>query len=206
MGAERHAQVTRTASKAERISGEPVDGDRRLIKRYANRKLYDTRDSRYVTLQQIASLVREGEDVCIIDNTSKEDLTTVTLAQIIYEEEKNADDGHASSVGTLRSMIQESRARLMETLRVGPMGKLLDPPPEGSLLPHLKSPKEVLDELHRMADEQVKALVAMAVGHVRELQEEVRRLQVRIEDLEERIVSAGRRRRESERPPPPDTD
>ena len=52
----------------------------RLIKRYANRKLYDTRDSRYVTLQQIAELVRDGEDVKIIDNKSKEDLTNVTLA------------------------------------------------------------------------------------------------------------------------------
>ena len=60
----------------------------RMIKRYANRKLYDTQASRYVTLDQIAELVRAGEDVRVIDNTSKEDLTSVTLAQIIFEEEK----------------------------------------------------------------------------------------------------------------------
>jgi polyhydroxyalkanoate synthesis repressor PhaR len=59
-----------------------------MIKRYANRKLYDTQASRYVTLDQIADLVRAGEDVRVIDNTSKEDLTSVTLAQIIFEEEK----------------------------------------------------------------------------------------------------------------------
>src|SRR5215468_4733931 len=60
----------------------------RVIKRYANRKLYDTQRSRYVTLDQIAEMIRGGEDVKIVDNNSKEDLTTVTLAQIIFEEEK----------------------------------------------------------------------------------------------------------------------
>ena len=61
---------------------------RRVIKRYSNRKLYDTKDSRYVTLLQIAEMVRGGEEVQIIDNNTKEDLTEVTLAQIIYEEKK----------------------------------------------------------------------------------------------------------------------
>ena len=59
-----------------------------MIKRYANRKLYDTQHSRYVTLEQISEMIREGDDVKIIDNKSKEDLTSVTLAQIIFEEEK----------------------------------------------------------------------------------------------------------------------
>ena len=60
----------------------------RVIKRYANRKLYDTQHSRYVTLDQIAEMIRGGDDVKIIDNKTKEDLTSVTLAQIIFEEEK----------------------------------------------------------------------------------------------------------------------
>ncbi len=60
----------------------------RIIKRYANRKLYDTQHSRYVTLDQISEMIRDGDDVKIIDNKSKEDLTSVTLAQIIFEEEK----------------------------------------------------------------------------------------------------------------------
>ena len=62
--------------------------DGRVIKRYANRKLYDTQHSRYVTLDQIAEMIRGGDDVKIIDNKTKEDLTSVTLAQIIFEEEK----------------------------------------------------------------------------------------------------------------------
>ena len=60
----------------------------RIIKRYANRKLYDTQHSRYVTLDQISEMIRHGDEVKIIDNKSKEDLTSVTLAQIIFEEEK----------------------------------------------------------------------------------------------------------------------
>lgn len=103
----------------------------RVIKRYANRKLYDTRDSRYVTLQQIAEYVRGGEEVSIIDNTTKEDLTNVTLAQIVYEEErKNGPGGDvgrrgAPTVGTLRGLIQQSGERLMSTLRDMPVGKLI---------------------------------------------------------------------------------
>src|SRR5262249_45404517 len=58
------------------------------IKRYTNRKLYDTVESRYVTLDEIAEMVKLGAEVKIIDNRSKEDLTSVTLAQIIFEEEK----------------------------------------------------------------------------------------------------------------------
>ena len=60
----------------------------RLIKRYANRKLYDTRASHYVTLDQIAEMIQKGEEVKVVDNNSKDDLTSVTLAQIIFEKEK----------------------------------------------------------------------------------------------------------------------
>src|SRR4029079_10779823 len=62
--------------------------DTRIIKRYANRKLYDTEHSRYVTLDQISEMIRNGDDVKIVDNKTKEDLTSVTLAQIIFAEEK----------------------------------------------------------------------------------------------------------------------
>ena len=62
---------------------------RRVIKRYSNRKLYDTKDSRYVTLQQIGEMVRAGEEVQIIDNATKEDKTEVTLALIISEDLKS---------------------------------------------------------------------------------------------------------------------
>ena len=60
----------------------------RTIKRYSNRKLYDTHDSYYVTLQQIAALIRNGDEIRVIDKTTQQDLTAATMAQIIFEEEK----------------------------------------------------------------------------------------------------------------------
>lgn len=66
----------------------PASREPKVIKRYTNRKLYDTVESRYVTLDEIAEMVKVGVEVRIVDNKSKEDLTSVTLAQIIFEEEK----------------------------------------------------------------------------------------------------------------------
>ncbi len=62
----------------------------RIIRRYSNRKLYDTQDSHYVTLTKVAELVRNGEDIQVIDHVGKRDLTTSTMAQIIFEEEKRS--------------------------------------------------------------------------------------------------------------------
>ena len=76
----------------------------KLIKRYSNRKLYDTERSCYVTLDEIAVMVRQGEEVSIIDNRTGEDLTTVTLAQIVFEEEKR--DRRMLPIQTLRMIIQ----------------------------------------------------------------------------------------------------
>lgn len=59
-----------------------------IIKRYQNRKLYDTENSTYVTLDDISQIIRRGDDVRVIDNKTREDLTSVTLTQIIFEEEK----------------------------------------------------------------------------------------------------------------------
>lgn len=58
----------------------------RLIKRYGSRKLYDTEESRYVLLEDVAAWIRHGQDVRVIDNTSAEDVTAQTLTQIISEE------------------------------------------------------------------------------------------------------------------------
>lgn len=98
-------------------------GTRRVIKRYSNRKLYDTRDSRYVTLLQIAEMVRRGEDVQIIDNTTKEDKTEVTLALAISEELKTKP--RSVPLGTLRTLIQERGEKLLTSLRDGPIGRLI---------------------------------------------------------------------------------
>jgi polyhydroxyalkanoate synthesis repressor PhaR len=60
-----------------------------VIKRYSNRKLYDTQESRYVTLEEIEEMIRAGREISVVDAASGEDLTSVTLTQIILENERN---------------------------------------------------------------------------------------------------------------------
>lgn len=87
------------------------DTNSRIIKRYQNRKLYDTTDSCYVTLEDIGELVRQGEDIKVIDNSSKEDLTSVTLSQILFEEEKKQKS--SLPLTTLTNLVRSGR----ETIR-----------------------------------------------------------------------------------------
>lgn len=75
----------------------------KVIKRYANRKLYDTERSCYVTLDEISQMIKDGDDVKVVDNKSKDDLTAVTLAQILVEEEKKVAK---MPLKLLRSIIQ----------------------------------------------------------------------------------------------------
>ncbi len=58
----------------------------RLIKRYGSRKLYDTEESRYVSLEELAAWIRSGQQIRVIDNKSSDDVTPQTLTQIISEE------------------------------------------------------------------------------------------------------------------------
>ncbi len=71
-----------------------------VIKRYPNRKLYDTEAKKYITLDGIAELIRHGEEVVVIDHTTNEDLTAVTLTQIIFEQEKKSSGFLPQSVLT----------------------------------------------------------------------------------------------------------
>lgn len=75
--------------------------ERHLIKKYANRKLYDTHASRYVTLEEIAQLVRDGHDIKVVDRDKGHDLTQVTLSQIVLSQEKQGPAQHDGSVADL---------------------------------------------------------------------------------------------------------
>jgi len=72
-----------------------------LIKKYANRKLYDTKTSRYITLEGISELVREGAEIEVVDRESGRDLTPLILSQLVLSEEKRGggqmNGGHRSA-------------------------------------------------------------------------------------------------------------
>jgi polyhydroxyalkanoate synthesis repressor PhaR len=170
----------------------PVERPRRVIKRYSNRKLYDTKDSRYVTLLQIAEMVRGGEEVQIIDNNTKDDLTEVTLAQIIYEEQK----AHSRNVPlqTLKELIHTRTEKVLADLREGPIGRLIPGAKAETEVPVAKEvkptlvdqAKEKLEEVQHQLDERIKAILA-SFRPLQQLQQEVRRLNERIEELERKL-------------------
>lgn len=62
----------------------------KVIKRYQNRKLYDTHQSCYVTLEEISQMIKNGDDLRVIDNKTKNDITQATLTQLLYETERKA--------------------------------------------------------------------------------------------------------------------
>lgn len=111
-----------------------------VIKRYPNRKLYDTEAKKYITLEGIALLIREGGDVQVIDHTSGEDLTTLTLTQIIFEQEKKKGGFLPRSV--LTGLVQAGGERL-STLRRS-----------------LASPLELLRHVDEEIDQRVRALIS----------------------------------------------
>jgi len=84
----------------------------RIIKRYQNRKLYDTVASNYVTLDDIAEMIRDGEDVKVVDNKTKKDLTGLTLTQIIFEQEKKQKS--ILPLSTLKRIIQSGGESVSE--------------------------------------------------------------------------------------------
>jgi polyhydroxyalkanoate synthesis repressor PhaR len=73
----------------------------KVIKRYANRKLYDTEESQYVTLTQVQDFVKAGREVIVIDNASKRDITAKTLLASIIETESEREDLSTSEVVAL---------------------------------------------------------------------------------------------------------
>ena len=83
-----------------------------LIKRYANRKLYDTESKRYITLDGIAEMIRRQQDVKVIDHETGEDITALTQAQIIFEQERKLRSGIPRTVFT--NIIQTSSDTLSQ--------------------------------------------------------------------------------------------
>jgi polyhydroxyalkanoate synthesis repressor PhaR len=186
--------------------------DTRIIKRYANRKLYDTEHSRYVTLDQISEMIRNGDDVKIVDNKTKEDLTTVTLAQIIFEEEKKQRS--FLPLAAMRNIIQsggewfaEAQRRVQSILPgkrkedgteaaepIAPDGEQDEAAAKKRNLAALREwvdhSKSRLDEWQRQVDGKVRGAietVQRSINPLAGVQEDVKALSDRIAELEAKL-------------------
>jgi len=110
------------------------------IKKYANRKMYDRTDKRYITMAQLAKLIKSGEEVSIIDNSSGDDLTSSIVSQLIGREKKGKDKGVSPRV-------------LMQLLRKG----------GGTLSDYAKKYTSLWQNAFTMAEDEVDKLVNMLV-------------------------------------------
>ena len=171
----------------------------KVIKRYTNRKLYDTVASRYVTLEEIAEMVKGGVEVRIVDNRTKEDLTNITLAQIIFEEEKRENQ---MPLGVLRRIIQGGGSAVQGFLaeRVGPqvdrlreeagsrVGRLLkrEEARASQVMEVFSTSRTALDEWQRRVDERVRGAVEAVTG-LPQLQRDLQRLHDRLDALEKKL-------------------
>lgn len=98
----------------------------RVVKRYGSRKLYDTEESRYVSLEEIGDWVRAGQDVKVVDNSTDEDVTAQILMQVILEEGKRGTSLFTSDI--LHELIRRGEHAVtggVEQLQEG-VGRLLD--------------------------------------------------------------------------------
>ncbi|HZP40676.1 MAG TPA: polyhydroxyalkanoate synthesis regulator DNA-binding domain-containing protein [Candidatus Binatia bacterium] len=175
----------------------------RLVKRYGNRKLYDTSESRYVTLEEIARWVRAGEEVKILENDTGEDLTAVTFAQIILEEERRKSG--LLSIPVLREIIQHGEAALQGIVSTVDRGmEAIRSAPERAARRAQEEVGERLGQLGRLLDETMRGSFER-VAQLPALQKEMRRIERSIKALEARIarLRVGAQRTPPPPPPPP---
>lgn len=171
-----------------------------IIKRYQNRKLYDTQNSTYVTLDDIGGMIRRGEDIRVIDNRTKEDLTSITLTQIIFEEEKknksllplhmlkNIIREGGDAIKDFVSKTTDSVHSTLSTAKEGAgsiydkIGEALSPNDDNLI-------KEVLHKTQNISkniEGKIKATVD-SITHVTSLQNEIRKLRQRVLFLEKKL-------------------
>ena len=93
------------AANTEKAGAEKAAGQRVIIKKYANRRLYNTASSSYVTLEHLSDMVKEGVDFVVYDAKTKDDIPRSVLTQIIFEEENRGGGQNLLPIQFLRQLI-----------------------------------------------------------------------------------------------------
>lgn len=90
-----------------------------VIKRYANRKLYDCTAKRYIKLEELAELVKSGQEVKIIDNSTGEDITSVTLSKVLSEVISDTKENGHINASMLREVLQKQSDAVVDYVKQG---------------------------------------------------------------------------------------
>jgi polyhydroxyalkanoate synthesis repressor PhaR len=189
----------------------------RKIKKYANRKLYDTIDKQYISMEQLAELIRLGESVSVMDNQTGEDITVQILSQLLSKERKRHDSEMVSDIlaqmlrrggSTLADYARRTTSRWQDAVHVAEeeieriAGQLYKELPEGMVS---KRKVEVIQAIGRVkewisdkVDQRVNDVMQMmnlaSKEQVERLSEEMHSMGERLETLEKLVkkaVSAG---------------
>jgi polyhydroxyalkanoate synthesis repressor PhaR len=171
-----------------------MDSDKIVIKKYGNRRLYDTSNSRYINLEDIAAQVRNGKDVQVLDAKTGEDLTRVILTQIILEDAKGQPSGLPLEL--LRQLV-------VATDRVG----------RDFLMWYLKSAFDAYHKVHDSVQSRLSEVQAAALSPLQmvknfmqreappvpakpaESESELEQLRKRVAELEERMAKPPAKKR-----------
>jgi polyhydroxyalkanoate synthesis repressor PhaR len=145
-----------------------------LIKKYANRKLYDTETSRYITLEGISRLVREGHDIQVVDRDTGRDLTPLILSQIVVSEEKLSETDGGDT-------LHDRGQALFDYVRRTLSG------PAAMVSSRVERGRSELEELVDVAVE--RALTRLSIPTRRDLES----INARLDELEGRIASLSSR-------------
>lgn len=150
----------------------------RLIKRYSNRKLYDTLASRYVKLDDILKMVMDGEEVRIIDNDSGKDLSGITMAQILFEELKKK-----------KGLISFSAWKNLLRLSGGSISEFFESlfSPDSPLLTEIKGKgRKKLDEIYTWIDKKIENTLP-GLAQITSMKDDFRALKEKVEALEKEL-------------------
>jgi polyhydroxyalkanoate synthesis repressor PhaR len=185
-------EQTETASEPSEAAREP-----KIIKRYTNRKLYDTFESRYVTLDEIAEMIKAGAEVKIVDNRTKEDLTSITLAQIIFEEEKKTSKMSLQMLRELirhggemaQQFVEDTQARV-EAVRQTILTRGQQTTDRAKEL--VQASQDAVVGLQRRVDERVRAAVE-GMSNLTEVRRQLEEIGRRIDGLEKKLDEISKR-------------
>lgn len=98
-------------------------GDMRIIKKYATRKMYDVKESRFINLSTVADMILAGEELQVIDNRTGNDITTTVLAQTILEQQRRIQNPSSTS-GLLHELMKRGSDSILEFLEKPVLGSL----------------------------------------------------------------------------------
>lgn len=166
----------------------------KTIKRYPNRKLYDTEFSRYITLEEIAEHLRSGGEVRVVDSKSGQDITSVTLAQVLLGEEKKsrADVSLQRLIGMLQTggeYIQKKLGSNVTNLKdeaEKTVQRLMKGEPVEDLRDFILSTHNAYDDLQRKMDDRLRVMLA-AVRNLSPLLKDMSKLKDEMKSMEKRV-------------------